>query len=169
MPKHSSFGDKVLTPLFNGMSRIKCIGDGGKTMFYPAIFTPEKEGGFSVSFKDIPEALTCADTLEDAKEMAKYALITAMEFYFEGRRKVPLPSEAQKDELLIELPDSIFTKVLLLNEMVEQEISNADLARKINVKPQEVQRIVDLSHNTKIDTISKALQSLGKNLVISVA
>ena len=80
-----------------------------------------------------------------------------------------MPSEAQKDELLIELPDSIFTKVLLLNEMVEQEISNADLARKINVKPQEVQRIIDLSHSTKIDTISKALQSLGKNLVISVA
>jgi len=35
-----------------------------------------------------PEALTCGDNLDDAKEMAQDALITAMDFYFEDRRSV---------------------------------------------------------------------------------
>ena len=138
-------------------------------MFYPATFTLEENGGYTVSFRDIPEALTCGDNLDDAKEMAQDALITAMDFYFEDRRTVPMPSRAKKGEVLIELPDSIFAKVLLLNELVKQNVSNADLARRIFVKPQEVQRIVDLSHNTKIDTISKALSAVGKQLVISIA
>lgn len=137
-------------------------------MFYPAIFTREEDGRYSVLFRDIPEALTCGDSLDDAKEMAQDALITAMDFYFEDRRIVPMPSRPKKSDVLIELPDGVFAKVLLLNELVEQNVSNADLARRIFVKPQEVQRIVDLSHNTKIDTISKALQAIGKRLIISV-
>lgn len=138
-------------------------------MFYPATFTLEENGGYTVSFRDIPEALTCGDNLDDAKEMAQDALITAMDFYFEDRRSVPMPSKPLKGEELVELPDSIFAKVLLLNELVKQDISNADLARRIFVKPQEVQRIVDLSHNTKIDTLSKALSAVGKRLILSVA
>lgn len=140
-----------------------------KTMFYPATITSEKNGGYTVFFRDIPEALSCGNSIADAKDMAQDALITAMDFYFEDRRAVPMPSPAEEGEVLIELPSSVFAKVLLLNELVEQNVSNADLARKILVKPQEVQRIVNLSHSTKIDTISKALDALGKRLVISVS
>jgi len=43
--------------------------------FYPATFTLEENGGYTVSFRDIPEALTCGDNLDDAKEMAQDALI----------------------------------------------------------------------------------------------
>ncbi|WP_386696671.1 MULTISPECIES: type II toxin-antitoxin system HicB family antitoxin [unclassified Lonepinella] len=137
-------------------------------MLYPAKFEPE-DGGYNVSFRDIPEALTCGDDYDDAVEMAKDALLTSMDFYFEDRRKVPMPSKPRKDEVLIELPSSVFAKVLLLNEMVEQNISNVELAKRIEVKPQEVQRITNLTHSTKIDTISKALSSLGKHLQLSVA
>lgn len=137
-------------------------------MFYPAKFISE-DGGYTVTFRDIPEALTCGDSLDDAKEMAQDALITAMDFYFEDRKKVPMPSSLEDGEVMVELPDSVFAKVLLLNEMVEQKVSNADLARLIFIKPQEVQRIVNLEHSTKIDTISKALNALGKQLVLSVA
>ncbi|MFW9272999.1 type II toxin-antitoxin system HicB family antitoxin, partial [Glaesserella parasuis] len=84
----------------------------------------------NVSFRDIPEALTCGDNYEDALEMAKDALLTSMDFYFEDHRKVPLPSPPQEGEVLIELPTSIFAKVLLLNEMVDQNISNVELAKR---------------------------------------
>ena len=138
-------------------------------MFYPAKLVKEDNGCYTVYFRDIPEALTCGDNLEDAKDMAKDALITAMDFYFEDNRIVPLPTRAERDEVLIELPDSVFAKVLLLNEIVAQNITLAELARRMLVKPQEVQRIVNLAHSTKIDTISKALSSLGRNLVITIA
>lgn len=136
-------------------------------MFYPAIF--EKEGaGYNVKFRDIPEAITCGDDYEDAVFMAKDALLTSMDFYFGDHRKVPLPSKPQKGDMLIELPASAFAKVLLLNEMIEQDISNVELAKRIHVKPQEVQRITNLGHNTKIDTIANSLKALGKDLKLSI-
>lgn len=136
-------------------------------MFYPAKFIPEDDG-FNVSFRDIPEALTCGDDYADAVAMAKDALLTSMDFYFEDHRKVPLPSPPQEGEVLIELPASVFAKVLLLNEMIDQNVSNAELARRIEVKPQEVQRITNLEHNTKIDTIARAIHALGKQLELRV-
>ena len=136
-------------------------------MFYPAKF--EKEGeGYNVTFRDIPEAITCGDNYEDAVLMAKDALFTAMDFYFEDNRPVPLPSKARKGEVMIDLPASVFAKVLLLNEMIEQQVSNVELAKRINVKPQEIQRITNLSHSTKIDTIDRALTALGRTLKIVV-
>lgn len=138
-------------------------------MKYPAKFEPAEEGGFNVTFRDIPEAITCGDDYEDALFMAQDALITAMDFYFEDRRAVPAPSKAHKGDVMIELPASIYAKVLLLNEMVKQDISNAELARRIHVKPQEAQRITDLGHNTKIDTIARSLAALGKHLNLSLS
>lgn len=137
-------------------------------MFYPAKFEKEEQG-YSVTFRDIPEAITCGDDWEDALNMATDALLTSMDFYFEDHRQVPLPSAANADEVLIELPASVFAKVLLLNAMVEQNVSNVELARLIHVKPQEVQRITNLGHSTKIDTIAKALSALGKHLQLSIA
>ncbi|MDH2999499.1 antitoxin [Chelonobacter oris] len=137
-------------------------------MFYPAKFEKE-ENSYSVTFRDIPEAITCGDDLDDALFMAKDALLTAMDFYFEDRRAVPPPSLAQDGEYLIELPLSVSAKVLLLNEMVAQNISNVELAKRIKVKPQEVQRITNLEHTTKIDTLARAFAALGKNLNLSVA
>lgn len=137
-------------------------------MLYPAIFTKEANG-YSVIFRDIPEAITCGDDWEDAVFMAKDALITALDFYFEDQRTVPPPSPAQANDVLIELPASLYAKVLLLNEMVKQKISNVELARRIHVRPQEMQRITNLNHPTKIDTIAKSLSALGKQLILEVA
>lgn len=136
-------------------------------MFYPALI--EEDGAtFAVSFRDIPEALTCADTREEAEKMAADALLTAMDFYFEERRAVPAPSEAQQGETLIPLPPSAWAKILLLNEMLAQNVGGSELARRMKTRPQDVQRITNLHHTTKIDTIAAAFESLGKRLTISV-
>ena len=125
--------------------------------------------GYVVSFRDITEALTEGRTKVEALEMAADALATAMDFYFEDRRQVPAPSRARKDEVLITLPTSLSAKVLLLNEMLKEGMSPSVLARKLKTTPQSVTRIVDLHHPTKIDTISAALEAMGKKLVLTVA
>ena len=45
-------------------------------MKYPAAFE-KTEQGYVVSFRDIPEAITQGDTLEEAIDMAQNALLTA--------------------------------------------------------------------------------------------
>lgn len=135
---------------------------------FPALFAPDPGGGFVVTFRDIPEAITQGDTLEEARLAAADALLTAMDFYFEDGRPVPTPSAAQDGEELVGLPLSVQAKVALLNEMCARRVRPADLARAMDVRPQEVTRILDLSHATKIETVGKALASLGKTLELSV-
>lgn len=137
-------------------------------MNYPATFIQE-DGGYTVTFRDIPEAITQGDSYEEAVEMAEDALATAMEFYFEDNRPVPLPSQALDGEVMVELPLSVWSKVLLLNEMLAQHVSQAELAKRLGVKPQQVTRIVNLEHTTKIDTLVEAFKALGKTPVLSFA
>lgn len=134
-------------------------------MKYPV--TIKKDGNsYSVSFPDIPEALSCGDSYEEALTEAADALMTAFEFYFEDERTVPLPSKVTGE--FINVPLSIWSKVLLLNTMLEEHVSQADLAKRIGKKKQEMQRIINLGHNTKIDTLVSALEALGKKINFSV-
>ena len=114
-------------------------------------------GGYLVTFPDIPEAMTGAKERVEAIKLAADALTTAMDFYFEDRRPVPMPSPLKKGQVAVDLPASVSAKVLLLNEMIAQGKRPAELARLMNARPQEVTRLVDLHHPTKIDTIAAAL------------
>lgn len=137
-------------------------------MLYPAKFDLQDDGCYVVSFRDIPEALTQGYSLEETKENALDSLITAFDFYFEDNRAIPLPSEALEGEYLIELPISVWSKVLLLNAMLEQHVSQSELAKRLHRSRQEMQRIIDLNHNTKIDTVVEALKQLGKQPIFSI-
>lgn len=138
-------------------------------MKYAAKFESEAEGGYSVTFRDIPEAITQGETLEEARAAASDALVTALDFYIEDGRAVPGATQAQADEEWVALPVSVEAKVLLLNEMVAQRVRPADLARKLGVRPQDVTRMTDLHHTTKIDTLADAFRAVGRTLELRVA
>jgi len=138
-------------------------------MRFPAYFKPDLEtGGYVVTFRDLPEAITQGETEEECIEMAQDVLIEAMISYFDEKKKVPAPSKAKRTERFITLPPSISSKVLLLNEMISQQVSPSELARLMGTNPQEVNRLIDLKHATKIDRIGEALSSLGRTLVLSL-
>lgn len=135
-------------------------------MHYPVII--EQDGTtWMARFPDVPEALTCGDTREEALTEAKDALVTAFEFYFEDHRPVPAPSAITGDYASV--PPSVWAKVLLLNEMIEQKVTQVELAKRMGTRKQEVQRIIDLGHSTKIDTLDAALVALGKHITVSLA
>ena len=121
---------------------------------------------FLVTFPDIPEAITQGTNIDDAMYHAADALESALDFYFEEGRRVPMPSRPKRGQRLVELPASVSAKVLLLNEMIAQKVYPAELARRLRVTPQEVTRLIDLHHTTKIDGIAGALKVLGKTMEI---
>lgn len=137
-------------------------------MRYPIEMKPDGEGWF-VSFPDIPEALTSGATREEALEMAEDALLTALEFYFSDGQAVPSPSKAKKGQEVVELPASVEAKVMLLNAMAAQQIRPTELARRMGVTRQEINRLTNLQHATKIDTLAAAFKALGQQLQLSVA
>ncbi len=71
------------------------------TINYPAIFAPQKEGGYSVSFPDLPEAITEGDTLAEATARAAEVLKLTLD----GRRaegmEIPAPSTKVDGAILV--------------------------------------------------------------------
>lgn len=137
-------------------------------MKYPAAFE-KTEQGYVVSFRDIPEAITQGDTLEEAIDMAEDALLTALSFYFEDNRNIPSPSSPAPSERLIAIPLSASVKVMLLNALLDDRVSQSCLAKRMGIKPQQVTRIVNLNHSTKIDTLELAFKALGRELQLIIS
>ncbi|MBC8946947.1 type II toxin-antitoxin system HicB family antitoxin [Xenorhabdus indica] len=138
-------------------------------MYYPAKFAKE-ENGYTVTFRDIPEAITCGADIPEAMEMAEDVLLSSVEIYFDEDKNFPLPDpELQADEQWVYLPDSVYAKILLNNELLTAKVSKAELSRLTGIRPPEIQRILAPRHTTKIDTISRALTAVGKKLSLSVS
>ncbi|GAB3416717.1 type II toxin-antitoxin system HicB family antitoxin [Massilia agilis] len=136
-------------------------------MKYPATFTREPEG-IVVAFRDLPEAITQGDDEDDAMVMARDVLRETMGVYLSEKRPVPLPSKARRGEQLVELPPSVAAKVFLMNEMLAQDVAPSELARRMGTTRQEVNRLTDLEHSTKIDRIADAISALGKHLELGI-
>jgi antitoxin HicB len=79
---------------------------------------------------------------------------------------VPAPSRIKRGGEVVELSASLSAKVLLLNEMIRQKVRPAELARRLQTTPQEINRLTNLHHTSKIDGIAGAMRALGKTLEI---
>lgn len=65
-------------------------------LFYPAIFHEAEEGGFWVSFPDLPECLTEGDDMKQAYEMAVDALGISLTSRKAEGELIPKPTEINK-------------------------------------------------------------------------
>jgi len=66
---------------------------------YPAIFSPETVGGYSVIFPDLEGCITEGDSLTHALEMAQEALGLYLVSLEENKRTVPSASEINTREI----------------------------------------------------------------------
>ena len=160
-----------LVPFLSVLSGLTESVHKGKEMFtdYPVAIVPSSTGGFVATFRDVPEALAEGRTYDEAKKFAKEALVLSVDFYRDDFRPFPDASKAKHGEDSVHLPVSVAAKISLLNAMTAANCRPVDLARKMGVKAQDVTRILDIQHSTKIDTIEKALYSLGRKFSIIVS
>ena len=64
-------------------------------LFYPALFHEAEEGGFWVSFPDIPECMTQGDDMQQAYEMAVEALGLSLSSMEDEKAEIPMASRPQ--------------------------------------------------------------------------
>ncbi len=60
---------------------------------YPAVFTPEENGQFTVNFPDLESCYTCGDDLGDALYMAEDVLAMTLVSYENNSTPIPTPSK----------------------------------------------------------------------------
>ena len=134
---------------------------------YPCRLTAEDDGTFTVSFPDVPDALTCGDTRAEALEMAQDALSVALTFYLEDGQPTPHPSRHGAGEVLVSPDLQIALKAAVAVALRESNNRPADLARLLDTDFKSATRILDPTHTTKIPTLEKALDVLGKRVMIA--
>ena len=65
-------------------------------LFYPAVFHKAEEGGFWISFPDIPECLTQGDDMQQAYEMVAEALGLSLTTMEEAGEELPEASSLEQ-------------------------------------------------------------------------
>ena len=137
--------------------------------FPVTLTTDEVDGGFTVTFRDLPEAITQGENIEDALNEAADCLEEAIANRVLRRLPIPIPSEAKDNEYLITTPLQTSFKASIWLAMQEKNINQTQLAKNLNVDEKEVRRILDPSHNTKLETLERSLLALGKRPFLYVA
>jgi len=136
-------------------------------MRYPANLAPQKEGGYTVTFPDIPEAITQGEDVEDALQHGYDVLLSAIDYYFEEKLPVPLPSRIRRGKPSVALPASVSAKILLHNEMLAKGVRRSELARRMHLPQPRINRLLNLRHASRMDTIEDAFRVLGKTLEVA--
>lgn len=136
---------------------------------YPVTLTPDaQDGGYVVTCRDIPEVVTQGESVEDALDAAEGALEAAIEMRIEDGMEIPVPSSRRRGEHLAGLPVGTAMKAALHVSMREQNVSKADLARRLGVDEKEARRMLDPKNGTKVPALERALHALGKRVELVV-
>ncbi|MGB7415758.1 MAG: type II toxin-antitoxin system HicB family antitoxin [Thermosynechococcaceae cyanobacterium] len=129
---------------------------------YPALLTPEEEGGYVVIFRDLPEAITQGDTIEESLSEASDCLAEAIAARIDDCRQIPKTSEPKTHEYRIVVPLHIALKAALYEAIEESGLANTQLGERLGKDEKEIRRILDPHHGTKLPTLETALKALGK-------
>ena len=122
------------------------------------------DGGYVVTFRDIPEAITQGDSIPEALTEAADCLEEAIAAYIDDKLNIPNPSAMQQGEYLVSIPIQTALKASLYLTMRETGVTKVELARILEIDEKEVRRILDPKHGTKLPTMEKALAALGKRI-----
>ncbi|MDP8984617.1 MAG: type II toxin-antitoxin system HicB family antitoxin [Pseudomonadota bacterium] len=133
---------------------------------YPVRLAPAVEGGFVVTFPQVPEAITQGDDEDEALLQAVDALETALSFYVDAGRDLPRPGKGKR----VVRPSALACiKLAIYQSMRDEGVRKSELARRLGWHLPQVDRLLDLDHASRLDQAEAALRALGRTLEVKVA
>jgi antitoxin HicB len=142
--------------------------EGTEMLAYPVKLTTDSNGTILATAPDLPEAVTFGDDVDDALTRAAEVIEDCLAEYVSRGFRIPVPSPARRGMKLVAVSPLAEMKIAVYTAMLEQRISKADLARRLKCHPTQVDRLLDLAHNSRLDQLSAAFRAVGKRLVIDV-
>lgn len=121
-----------------------------------------------IKCRDLPELLSWTNEGETPEAWARYAVEDCLMFRMRDGEIIPEASDPKPGEYVVRLTLNEEAKILLHNEMVKENISQTDLAKMINLGLPDVTRLLNLKHKTKIETIVSVLNTMGKDLKLTL-
>jgi antitoxin HicB len=129
----------------------------------------DDEGTVLVKSPDFPEIITFGESREDALRYAVGAFREAIAGRMHYKEAIPAPSKIRAKDDFITLPLQTEMKIRMYESMRDTGIRKSDLARKMKLHRQEIERLLDFEHATSLNKIESAFAAMGKTLKIEVA
>jgi antitoxin HicB len=136
---------------------------------YRVKLTPDDNGTFLVTSPDFPDVTTFGETREEALHHAVGAFREMIAGRIHYKEPIPEPSKIRANDDFITLPLQTEMKVRLYQSLNDSGMKKSELARKLNLHRQEIDRLLDFNQSTSIGKIESAFAALGKQLKIEVA
>ena len=121
---------------------------------------------YVVTFPDVYGANTGAWSWKEALEMAEDCLAIALGGYVKAREVIPTPSPLTDGQVIIAVPLIVAAKLTLYTAMREQDITDADLAAKLGMSENAVQKLLNPNRFSHISQVERALKALGRSLIV---
>jgi antitoxin HicB len=128
----------------------------------------DDEGTVLVKSPDFPELITFGEDRSDALAYAVGAFCEAIGARISHHEPIPEPSRGKSSDPRVTLPSNIALKARLYQSLLDSGIKKAELARRLGLHRQEIDRLFDINHVTNINKIEAAFAVLGKSLRFEV-
>lgn len=136
-------------------------------LIYPVELTSDDNGTLLVTFPDVPEAVTFSEDEDETLLVAEDALLVMLSAYMDEHQPIPEPSPLNgRPGVALKVIAS--GKVALYNAMLAAHKRKTDLARMLNLTPNQIDHLLSLHHKSRIEQIETALAALGKRLLVEV-
>lgn len=131
---------------------------------YPVKLVRDDNNTIRVEFPDFPEAHTFGADKEDALARAVDALETVIDAYIHDRRPIPPPRAGRTKGATVALPPIAGVKVGLYLDMLRQGLTKSAIARELNWHLPQVDRLLDVRHESRIDQLNRVAGLFGKRI-----
>lgn len=128
----------------------------------------DSTGAYIVSCRDLPLMNSVGYSVDEALLEAADGIVTALSIEIDERRPIPIASAPEEGEYIVSLPVLVTMKAALHNAMIETGTRKADLARKLGQKAPQIDRLLDVEHSSKVETVELALHQLERRIDLNV-
>lgn len=135
---------------------------------YAAVFAPQAEGGYTVTFPDLPEAITEGDDRDSALFNAQEALTLCLEQRMADGEAISEASQDVAGGLWVDPTASVQAALLIQRTRQAQGKTLADMARALHTSWPAAQRLEQPRGNPTLRQLERAAAALGKRLVLVV-
>lgn len=137
-------------------------------MRYPVTLTPDDNDTYTVTFPDVPGAVTFGESIGDAMEHALDAFLTVVDALIKDRKPIPAPSAGSRRSMFLTVPALEATKIELYRAMQDAKVGKAELGKRLEWHLPQVDRLLNVRHGSQIDQLEAAFSALGKRIELHI-
>lgn len=121
----------------------------------------------TITVRDLGDHRVISSTLTDelAIHDAEVNLVAlALADFVTQRKRIPEATDAEAGEHALNIPAVMLAKIALWNEMMDRNMKKADLYNLLKIAPVLVDRLIDFTYPSKMNSLEEALAQLSVTL-----